>query len=116
MIAIIFILVISAYFLHRLRKYPTERGLRLPTLFSIPAQIFSIPLIRTANRALRAMTKKEINIHIERKDRSKIPIAFYKRNGKRPLLLYIHGGGFFFCPRLWRSEKPKDVPSSLIST
>ena len=99
MIAIIFILVISAYFLHRLRKYPTERGLRLPTLFSIPAQIFSIPLIRTANRALRAMTKKEINIHIERKDGSKIPIAFYKRNGQ-----------------IWRSEKPKDIPSSLIST
>lgn len=107
MTAIIFILIISVYFLHRLRKYPTERGLRLPTLFSIPAQIISIPLIRTANRALRATAKKEINIHIERKDGSKIPIAFYKRSGQRPLLLYIHGGGFFFCPPIMAFREAK---------
>ena len=55
MIILVFFLFlfISLYFLNRLRKYPTERGLRLPTLFSIPPFFLRIPLIRAANSFLR---------------------------------------------------------------
>lgn len=97
MIIILFILsLITIYVIHRLRKYPTERGLRLPTLLSIPPIFLQLPLLRLANRILRSTCKKRINMQIERKAGGNIPAAFYKAEGKRPLLIYIHGGGFFF--------------------
>lgn len=91
-----FFLLISLYFLNRLRKYPTERGLRLPTLFSISPFFLKIPLIRAANSFLRFSTRKERSIMIERSDGSALAVALYKRDGMKPLLIYIHGGGFFF--------------------
>lgn len=84
-----FFLLISLYFLNRLRKYPTERGLRLPTLFSFPPFFLKIPLIRAANSFLRFSTRKERSIMIERSDGSALAVALYKRDGMKPLLIYI---------------------------
>ena len=100
-------IIVSVYFLHRMRKYPAERGLRFPTLFSIPPFLLKIPLIRAANSFLRFSTRKEMNIMIERSDGSVLPLALYKMDGVKPLLIYIHGGGFFFSapPMAYKEAK-----------
>ncbi len=74
--------------LKRMGRYPTEKGLRFFTLFSISPVFINRITLKLSNALLNRLTRKQVNTEIN--------AVYFKKGDGKPLLIYIHGGGFFF--------------------
>lgn len=91
MIAIIIITILLILAALRMSRYKTDLSLRIFTLVYLPSVLIRPTIIKAANAFLRFASRKEYNLLIN----DSIKCAFFPKKNA-PLLLYIHGGGFFF--------------------
>ncbi len=97
---------LSAWCVHRDRKYPVRRELRFANKLAVPGWAVNLMTAKLANRALdrMALTSSAPPKGVERwgtqifsEDDTPVRLTLYRRSGldrAAPCLVYFHGGGF----------------------
>ena len=96
----ILLAIAVAWCIYRMRRYPLAKGLRLLAPVFLPSFMLARPLLRLANAFLRhaPMPKVLAGLSAQEGIADTVPYILYRPEAvpAPPLLIYIHGGGFFY--------------------
>ena len=94
------IISIVVWCIYRIHKYPLAKGIRLLSPIFLPLFMLKRPLLNFANAFLAKMTHPKLLPGLSKENgmAGSVPYMLFRPKGIDcpPLLIYLHGGGFFF--------------------
>lgn len=92
--------IIVVWCIYRIHKYPLAKGIRILAPVYLPLFMLKRPMLHLANAFLAKMTHPRLlpGLSEEKGMAGAVPYLLFRPMGidSPPLLIYLHGGGFFF--------------------